>query len=501
MTNDLRLLLRFSSLAIGALIILPYGAVASIGSWIDACERELDCLHGFVLLQHGKVVAEGTWKPFDTLNAPHMLYSHSKSLTSTAVGLLVDDGKIDLDERVVDLFSDKAPKDLAENLRQLRVRDLLTMNVGADHTDAENDDIGGDWERAFLANRFEGQPGTKFAYDSGATYMLSAIVERKSGMRMADFLKARLFDRIGISHAWTTTSPSGTACGGWGWNMTTRDLAKFGQLFLDCGLWRNERVLSAEWVALATARQTWSGAIGVTGEEGSDWHQGYGFQFWRCRHGFYRADGANGQLTVVMPRLDAVLSIHAGLDDMQRELDLVWHHLLPALEVEERTGPALRARLLDLHVPAISGVETGSEPYCGKVFSFRGTRQHIRSIRLEKAERGWRGSLVTESGTNMIDVGFGEWKTGVVRFANLRYEPLGILVGNQQVAASAAVNDGGMLTLRIFLVNAPQKIDLSFSCLNGMVDVKGKLSGIGECDLHLDEESRRGAGEEAKCTN
>ena len=129
----------------------------AVQDWIEACEQTSltngfkgGFLHGFVILRHGKVIAEGSWAPQETLTRPHMLYSHSKSFTSTAIGFLVDDGKVDLDERVIDIFPDKAPADPSENLRQLRVRDLLTMNVGAEKTDSENDDIRGDWVRAFL---------------------------------------------------------------------------------------------------------------------------------------------------------------------------------------------------------------------------------------------------------------------------------------------------------------------------------------------------------------
>ena len=121
--------------------------------WIDACEETASTngfrhgfLHGFVIVRHGRVIAEGSWRPHDTLNEPHMLYSHSKSFTSTAVGFLVDDGRLDLDERVVDLFPDALPENPSDNLRQMRVRDLLTMNMGADRTDAERDDTAGDWE-------------------------------------------------------------------------------------------------------------------------------------------------------------------------------------------------------------------------------------------------------------------------------------------------------------------------------------------------------------------
>jgi CubicO group peptidase (beta-lactamase class C family) len=144
-------------------------------------------------------------------------------------------------------------------------------------------------------------------------------------------------------------------------NMTTRDLSRFGQLYLDKGMWNGRRILSREWVTAATSRQTWSGAIAVTGEDGSDWHQGYGFQFWRCRHNAFRADGASGQYTIVMPEQDAVVSINAGLRDMQHEINLVWEHLLPAfgarpLPEDPDAQKALAARCKSLQLP----VQTGS---------------------------------------------------------------------------------------------------------------------------------------------
>ena len=159
---------------------------ATIMGWIDACERTFDGgklgrLHGFVIVRHGKVIAEGSWKPFDTLNETHMLYSHSKAFVSSAVGFLVDDGKLDLDERVTEIFPECVPQGASANLQALRVRDLLTMNVGADYVDPERKDLGGDWVRLFLANEIGRKPGTRFKYDSAATYMLVAIVERKSG--------------------------------------------------------------------------------------------------------------------------------------------------------------------------------------------------------------------------------------------------------------------------------------------------------------------------------
>ena len=433
---------------------------AAIVRWIDACEREIGpdhSLHGFVIVRHGRVIAEGTWAPYDTLNKPHMLYSHSKSFTSTAIGFLVDEGKLDLDARVLSFFPDKAPQNPSANLQALRVRDLLTMNVGASFTDAERKDINGDWVKAFLANDIEKEPGTVFKYDSCATHMLAAIAERVSGMKLMDFLKARLFDPLGMKSPWSTVSPTGIACGGWGMNMTTRDLARFGQLYLDHGMWNGQRLLSREWVVAATSRQTWSGAIAVTGEDGSDWHQGYGFQFWRCRHNAFRADGAAGQYTIVMPEQDAVVSIHAGLRDMQQEINLVWDHLLPAfgpkpLPEDAAAQQALAARCASLKLPVQTGSAAAPALPCANSAVSKNPL-NITSGTLEKAPQGW--TLVSADGKRLL-IGDGQWAVTEHAFTKSNVEPLFALVGTRDVAASGAWTAPGVLTVRWHLLGAPQ---------------------------------------------
>ena len=412
--------------------------------WIGACEETAakngfrhGFMHGFVIVRHGRVIAEGSWAPQDTLNEPHMLYSHSKSFTSTAVGFLVDDGKLDLDERVIGILPEKAPANPSENLRQLRVRDLLTMNVGADRIDSENDDIGGDWVRAFLANKIQRAPGTGFRYDSGATHLLAAIVERKSGMKLMDFLGERLFRPLGMASPWSTTSPAGIACGGWGMNMTTRDMAKFGQFLLQKGVWDGKRLLSSEWIDMASARQTWSGGIVVQSKtigSGSDWKQGYGFQFWRCRHGAFRADGAAGQLTVVFPKEDAVVSVNAGLGDMQRELNLIWQHLLPAfgasaLPESESARVRLAAKCAALALPL-------DDPH-PEVF------EGMDKASPERTADGWE--LVRDG--RRLAVGDGVWKTTDWTFTDSLVEPLFHSCGTWRIAANGKANADGSLTV------------------------------------------------------
>ena len=463
----------------------------AIGRWIEACERELDALHGFVIVRHGRTIAEGSWRPFDTLTKPHMLYSHSKSFTSTAIGFLVDDGRLDLDARVVDLFPDKAPGAPSDDLKSLRVRDLLTMNVGADDTGPSAADPGGDWERQFLSAAFAAKPGMRFRYDSQATYMLSAIVRRTSGKDLMEFLKERLFDKIGIGPVTSSASPGGVSCGGWGMYMTTRDIARFGQFLLQGGVWNGERILSREWVALATSRQTWSGGSGLQAEadaSASDWAQGYGFQLWRCRNGAFRADGANGQFTIVLPEQDAVVSIQAGLGNMQKELNLVWEHLLPAMGNTLPENPAavktLRECCASLALPPLPGANDGvSDGFIGRTVPISVNPRGVRSVRLDRADGGLRLALEARAGMCEIPVGLGEWKAGELRIDPEKYEVLGAYIGAHPTAASAAVEKDGALHVRVHFTDAPGRMDLFFRSADGGLAVSGRLDVMRGCEL------------------
>ena len=466
----------------------------AISAWIDACEqtfdgKEIGRIHGFVIVRHGKVIAEGSWRPFDTLNETHMLYSHSKSFTSSAIGFLVDDGKLDLDDRVADIFPDLAPTNRSENLKALRVRDLLTMNVGAERVDPERKDISGNWVKLFLENEIERQPGRVFKYDSCATYMLAAIVERKTGRGLMDFLDERMFAPIGITKAWSTTSPQGIACGGWGMNMTTRELARFGQLYLNKGKWAGKTILSPEWVALASARQTWSG--GLNGHTNvvaskSDWKQGYCFQFWRCRHNCYRADGASGQYTIVMPDQDAVVSIHAGVKDMQKELDLVWDYLLPAmrpgaLPPDGAAAAALEAKCAALAIPPVPGKGTGETMLEGRKFDIKENKRGFKYVKFDRADKGWTCVLATPAGEQRFPIGHGEWSKGSMRVDPVDYEGLGHLIGELPVAASGGVDDSGNFKMRAYLTGTTAYIDFS---MDASGNCTGRLVGMNGCEFN-----------------
>jgi CubicO group peptidase (beta-lactamase class C family) len=284
-----------------------------------------------MLVRRGAVVAEGAWIPY-RIDLPHMLFSLSKSFTSAAVGLAVAEGRLGVDDPVLRFFPRKNPRRPSSNLEAMRLRHLLAMNTGHDQ-DARGCLDTGDPVKAFLALPVEHEPGSHFVYNNGATFMLSAIVQELTGRRVSEYLRPRLFEPLGIVGQRWEAHPRGIDFGAFGLNLKIEDIARFGQLLLKKGRWEDGEVLSPSWIEAATAKVS-ENASAESPDPSSDWQQGYGFQFWRCRHGAYRGDGAFGQFCIVMPKEEAVLAVFAGTADMQLTLDLVWEHLLLGLRDE-----------------------------------------------------------------------------------------------------------------------------------------------------------------------
>ncbi|MEZ0265191.1 MAG: serine hydrolase domain-containing protein, partial [Phycisphaerae bacterium] len=293
---------------------------AAVRAFVEAADAKIDTLHGFVLMRHGHVIAEGWWKP-QAADTKHVMHSLSKSFTSTAVGLAIADGKLDLFDPVLKFFPDDAPANPSANLKKMRVRDLLTMSAGFQTEPKLTADE--PWTKTFLNHPVDFKPGTHFMYSSASTYMCSAIVQKVTGQTVLDYLRPRLFEPLGIADPEWAMSPQGITTGGWGLKLRTEDVAKLGQLYLQKGQWNGKQLVPAAWVEQATARQTSNGS-----DPTKDWDQGYGFQFWRCRFGAYRGDGAHGQICLVMPEQDAVLAITANCGDMQGEMNVIWDTLL-----------------------------------------------------------------------------------------------------------------------------------------------------------------------------
>ncbi|HEY1376973.1 MAG TPA: serine hydrolase [Gemmataceae bacterium] len=412
-------------------------------AFVEAADRGLDSLHSFMLVRHGRVVAEGWWAPYRA-DARHALYSLSKSFTSTAVGLAIAEGKLSLDDPVLKLFAEDAPAAPSNNLKAMRVSDLLRMSTGQQTEPPREPDE--PWVRTFLAHPVPFKPGTHFLYNTSATYMLSAAVQKATGQTVLDYLRPRLFDPLGIEGPTWEASPQGVSAGGFGLSVRTEDIARFGQLYLQKGRWQGRQVVPAAWVEAATARQTSNGS-----NPASDWDQGYGYQFWRCRHGAYRGDGAHGQFCVVLPEQDAVVAITSGLKDMQAVLNLVWDKLLPGMSAaplpaddaaHERLDRALKG--LALRPPEGSGAPA---KVAGKKFVFPANDRQLESIALEAEDKDGTVLVVRVAGTeHRIACGKGTWRPGRAAWGRLPEQP---------AAASGAWTADGTFTAKVCFTETP----------------------------------------------
>jgi CubicO group peptidase (beta-lactamase class C family) len=386
---------------------------AALLEFVNALDQQIDGMHSLMVARHGQVIAEGWWAPYDAEHN-HVLYSLSKSFTSTAVGLAVAEGKLSIDDEVLKFFPDVAPTNASTNLKAMRVRDLLMMSTGHQDEPSTAPDVVS--PKSFLAQAVPHLPGTHFKYNTAATFMQSAIVQKVTGQSVLDYLRPRLFEPLGIEHPVWDANFQGISLGGYGLRVRTDDIAKFGQLYLQKGRWNNKQLVPSEWVAMATAKQTSNGS-----NPKSDWNQGYGFQFWRCRNNAYRGDGAFGQFCVVLPEQDAVVAITSGVKDMQAVLNVIWDKLLPAMQSRKlKANPAasqeLKQKLAHLEVRPAQGSATS--PLAGKAlnrkFVFPANLPKIESLALSSSDSGKTLALTArlEGKEFTIPCGYHEWKKG-----------------------------------------------------------------------------------------
>ena len=302
-------------------------------SFLEALKEYSIELHSFMMVRNNTVISEGWWAPHHK-DLPHMLFSLSKSFTSTAIGFAVTEGLLNVENSVIGYCRPELTQGLDDKFHRLKIKHLLTMSTGQ----AQEPDVtkrpDGDWEKGFLEEPIIHEPGTQFHYNSMATYMLSVILTRVTGQTVRDYLMPRLFEPLGIENPVWDLCPRGYSIGGWGLNLITEDIAKFGLLYLNKGLYDGKQILSPTWIDEATSLKIANGDNSL-----SDWAQGYGYQFWRCRHNAYRGDGAFGQYCVVFPDKKAIIAITSAVPDMQSVLNLIYEHLLPAM-AHENTLPS-----------------------------------------------------------------------------------------------------------------------------------------------------------------
>ena len=272
--------------------------------------RELDAskdtdMHHFMALRHGKVICECNFAPYPK-GMWHITHSMCKSITGMAIGMLIEEGKLKLNENIYDIFSDHMNA-FSKIFRPLiTVENLLTMTSGV--TFNESGIVSGnDWIGSFLNASVNGKPGTEFQYNSLNTYVLSAIVTKRTGETLTEYLTPRLFEPLGITKYYWETCPKGITKGGWGLFLCAEDMAKLGQLYLQKGKWNGQQLVSEYWIEISTARHL---------KTQNDTY-GYGYQLWmEQRPGSFEYNGMLGQNVIIYPDMDMVLVTNAGNKEM-----------------------------------------------------------------------------------------------------------------------------------------------------------------------------------------
>ena len=428
----------------------------AIISFLEAAENERpDDMHSIIIMRHGEKITEGYWAPYNE-ESNHMLFSLSKSFTSTAIGIAQDEGLLSIYDPVISFFPESLPDSISPNLKSMRIKDLLRMSTGHDQ-DATGRLMGNGttWVEAFLSLDVEHKPGTHFVYNSAATYMLSAIIQKVTGETLLDYLTPRLFEPLGITNPIWDLNPDGVNVGGWGLNVRTKDIASLGQLYLQKGLWKGERLVSEAWVEEASSLQTSNGS-----SPDSDWDQGYGYQFWQCRHGLYRGDGAFGQYCIVMPEQDVVVAITSGTNDMQAIMNLVWDHLLPAfqddaLPPDEESYNSMINKLSGLKMSTIDGENSSksAESISGKKYELEENALGIKSMVFELSGSDQSITFESTDETITVPVGFGSTEPGEMLFPQY---------GKQPVQTTGAWASNNIYKIRIYYYQTPFNINIDF---------------------------------------
>jgi CubicO group peptidase (beta-lactamase class C family) len=394
---------------------IPSGAVTALLERLDSRRIRMNSL---MVLRRGRIAAEGYWKPFDR-EKRHRMYSVSKSMMSVAIGILVTEGKLSLGDRVAGFFPDKLPEKLHPYIADATVRDLLMM--ATPHETSTYKLVPGDWVSSFFSCPPSHPAGTVFSYDTSGSHVLGALAERISGMPLLDFMRARVFDEIGFSkEAIWMPDPYGVQQAGSGMYCTTRDLARFGLLCLNRGVYQGKRYVAEDYMLAATTKQISNSVPGTQLGTYVMKHRGYGYQFWCGTDDLFCCYGMCGQFALMSPRRDllAVTTAETQVDpgDEAAIITALWEELFQKamdapLPEDKPAARLLERRLASLELLAPQG--RASSPLAGKVSGGRWRLEPnpmgISEVTLELTEGGGAFTYLSDIGRKSIRFGWGSW--------------------------------------------------------------------------------------------
>lgn len=427
---------------------LPSAAVAS---FLRKLAEEGLCMHSVLMIRHGQLAAEAYWKPFDE-DTRHRMYSVSKSFVSIAIGILIGEGKLSLDDRVDRFFPDKIPPDCHPWILQTTIRDLLMMS--APHRVNTYSDRDPDWADTFFQTEPNHQPGRIFSYNTAATVMLLIILRRITGVEFIDYLRPRLFELAGFSEDITCIeTPCGHAWGGSGVLCTPRDLARLALICLNGGRFQGKQLVPEDYVKAATSRQ-----IDNSVENGdAEMQFGYGYQFWRTRHQGFACVGMGGQLAICLPEQDFILVTTADVQAMSGGLSTIyralWTEIFPHLTGGTSVAAALpenpdaqadlQKLISGLSLLTVQGRTTStiSSRISGKKYRLAENEMGIREVAFTFDQAAGSGEMAYENATgrHKLRFGFGHQERQLFPETHYYGRKIGVALGRgYECHASAA---------------------------------------------------------------
>lgn len=438
---------------------IPSRALARLTDSLMALPRT--ALHSLVVLRHGKVAYECYPQPFSA-ESGHTLYSCSKTFVAAAIGIAIDEGLLRLDSPVANFFP-MTHRD-SVNYRRMTVRHLLTMSSGIT-PDWNFRNVERLWTHYWLSKPVA-TPGNRFQYDSMCTYLLSAILQKATGMTTLDYLKARLFTPMNITEVGWEESPEGFNTGGWGLHLQAESLAKFGLLLLQGGKWQGRQLISRAWVEEMMKPQIDNGGAG------------YGYQMWRCEYpGASRADGAYGQYILVVPDKDMVVVItECSAIDGVRQRRLVWNHLLPQVKdtwtpISDDSNRHFRRLATSRRLPLPEGKRRPPRHMPRSVtLPLENNAQGWSSLRIERTATGLIFSYQQQGKQVRLPMTYGQWTTTrtpvTPPYSIHAQDRFKGIAAPFTVAAGYGFTSDGTLHLRLHYTNWITVVDITIRHLN-----------------------------------
>lgn len=437
---------------------IPSGAIRG---FYDTLRNESMCMHGVLLLRHGRIASEAYWKPFD-YDSLHRMYSCSKSFVSVAVGCLAAEGKLDLDDPVVKFFPDKAPKALHPYIAQTTLRDLLKMATPHRFGKVTYRPEAPDWAATFFDTPPTHLPGKIFSYDTTATVMLTILAERIAGMPFLEYLRPRLFEPMGCSPDMDCIeTPDGYSWGGSGVLCTARDFAKFALVCMREGRHNGQQLLPSAYLLQAVSRQIDT----QEAESMQEKVQGYGYQFWRISHNGFACLGMGGQFAICLPEKDFILITTADTQGVPTAsatiFNALWKEVYPYLSdhplpADPAAQVLLKEDLRDLSLPLVKGKRSSSVAarVSGKTYHVTPGELQMRTVRF--AFENNLGTMEYENDTGRHELRFGFGHQHRQSFPETHYygKRIGVPLGKgYDCHNSAAWVDENSLVIRTWITD------------------------------------------------